>query len=191
MNLAEFQNPATAHDDDKKLVVRFSFQPRIDSKRSLEEGRDCYRDVEFVTIRIPGDKTLVVNRPVMPSDKQRFPLQYAAFIAKKDEQLVGTPLALWPHVTESQRMELDYFNVRTVEQLAGMADGNSNGVLGIQALKRSAQNWLDAQKEAAPAAKLAAELAQRDDTIAALKDQLEKLSAKVDAQSGAPPKKDK
>lgn len=176
----EYETPdADTSAMDRRLVVRFSLQPRIDSKKTEEEGRECYRDVEFVTILIPGDKTLTVNRPVMPSDRNRFPQQYAAFKNKQGEALLGTPLAAWPLVTDSQRRELEYFNIRTVEQLADVADGFAANMMGVYALKTSAQKYLAASKEAAPTIKLMKELEQRDGAIAALKDQLDRLTEQV------------
>ena len=164
---------------DRRLVVRFSLQPRIDSKRTEEEGHECYREVEFVTILIPGDKTLTVNRPVMASDRNRFPQQYAAFKNKKGEALIGTPLSAWALVNDGQRRELEYFNIRTVEQLADVSDGFAGNMMGVHALKAQAQRYMAASKEAAPTIKLMKELEQRDNSIAALKDQIEKLAAQV------------
>jgi hypothetical protein len=166
---------------DRRLVVRFSLQPRIDSRRTEEEGREVYRDVEFVTILIPGDKTLTINRPVMASDKQRFPLQYQAFKNRQGEALVGTPLSAWPLVTESQRRELDYFNIRTVEQLANVADNFASSMMGVHALKQNAQQYLASAKDAAPTLKLQKELEERDNKIEALQDQLKKLAERMES----------
>lgn len=165
---------------DRRLVVRFSLQPRIDSAKTAEEGREIYKDVEFVTILIPGDKTLTVNRPVMPSDKARFPLQYQAFKNKAGEVITGTPLSAWPIVTESQRRELEHFNVRTVEHLAEINDNFASSMMGIQALKQQAQKYLTAAKAAQPLVQLQQELASRDNDIAALKDQVAKLASMIE-----------
>lgn len=170
-------------DADRKLVVRFSLQPRIDAAKTAEAGREIYREVEFVTILIPGDKTLSVNRPILPSDKQRFPLQYQSFKNKQGEALVGTPLIAWPLVNESQRRELDYFNIRTVEQLADVADNFSSQMMGVNALKQQAQRFLASTKESAPLVKMQTELAQRDNSIAALEDQIKKLAEKLEART--------
>lgn len=160
---------------DRRLVVRFSLQPRIDSKATAEAGREIYKDVEFVTILIPGDKTLTINRPIMPSDKSRFPLQYQSFKNKAGEALTGTPLSAWPLVTESQRRELDYFNIRTVDQLAEVNDNFASSMMGVQALKQQAQKYLTAAAAAQPIVAMQAELATRDNQIAALQDQVAKL----------------
>lgn len=164
-----------SHEDDKRLFVTFSYEQRLDRKASDEAGRNIYKDVEYITARIPGDKTTSIHRPVMASDKIRFPLQYAAFKNSSGEQIVGTPLSLWPGIRPSQAKELEYFNVRTVEQLAAMPDGNAAAsMMGVSALRRSAQEYVKAAKEAAPLLKVQKELEERDNTISALKDQIEK-----------------
>lgn len=174
-----------ATDDDKRLFVQFSVESRLDKKATAEsnDGLNKYRNVEFITIRIPGDKTVSIHRPVVPSDKVRFALQYAAFKnSTTGEQIVGTPLALWPGCSPSQAQELQYFNVRTVEQLAAMPDGaGAANMMGVQALKQAARSFLQHARENAPIVKMQAELAQRDNVIAAqaaqLKDQGDKLDA--------------
>lgn len=162
-------------EDDKRLSVRFSLQPRLDSKATEVEGREIYKEVEFVTILIPGDKTLSVHRPIMPVDRARFPLQYQHFKSTQGVALVGTPLAGWPLLTEGQRKELDYFNIRTVEQLANVADGLAGSMMGIMGLKDQAQKFLSASKDSAPTVRLMKELEQRDNQISALQDQINKL----------------
>jgi hypothetical protein len=168
------------HEDDKRLFVSFSFEPRLDRASTDKEGRNMYRDVEFVTIRIPGDKTVSIHRPVTPSDKQRFPLQYAAFKNNRGEQIVGTPLNLWPGIRPSQIKELEYFNVRTVEQLASMPDSNVGQLMGVQALKRAAQQYISAAKDAAPLMEVQKELKERDSTIAALQSQIKQQGEQLD-----------
>ena len=166
-------------DADKRLVVRFSEESRIDTAKSAETGSPVYKQREFITIHIPGDKTLSVHRPIMPSDKNRFPLQYAAFKNRQGDVLVGTPLSAWPLVNESQRRELDYFNIRTVEALAEVADNFASNMMGIQSLKQAAQKYLETVKSNAGTVKLQMELAERDNQLAAQQDQITKLAEMV------------
>ena len=167
-----------ASEDDKRLFVVFSLVGRIDNAASTAEGRNIYRDVEFVTIRVPGDKTMSVHRPVRPSDKQRFPLQYAAFKNKQGEIVIGTPLTLWPGIRPAQIKELEYFNIRTVEQLAAMADGVGGAqMMGITALRHAARTFVSAAKEQAPLLAVQKELEARDNTITALQAQMQEQGA--------------
>lgn len=170
------QDPA-----DRRLNVRFSVQAKLDRIKTDAEGREIYKDVEYVRILIPGDKTLSVFRPVMPSDKVRFSEQYRAFKAQKGERLVGTALAGWPMITEAQRKELEYFNVFTVEQLAGMADTYAAGMMGIQQLKQAATKFLQTIETNAPTIKLQKELEKRDNEMEVLKAQLQEQSEMLKA----------
>lgn len=161
-----------SNDDDKKLWVTFSYEPRLDKRATLEagEGLNKYRDVEYITIRIPGDKTLAIHRPISPSDKMRFPLQYAAFRnSSTGEQILGFPLSAWPGCKPSQVRELEYFNVRTVEQLASMPDGvGGANLMGIHALRMAAKQFVDARKSEAPVIAMQEALKLRDSQIEAL-----------------------
>jgi uncharacterized coiled-coil protein SlyX len=170
-----------AHDADRSLVVRFTMEARPDHEKSAEAGRAVYRDREYISILIPGDKTLSVFRPTIPSDKNRFPRQYAAFKNSQGEAVIGTPLIGWPQVTEAQRKELEYFNIRTVEALANVADGFASNMMGVQALKQAAQKFIAQSKDSAIVNKLNTELAQRDTLLATMQEQMASMAEKLAA----------
>ncbi len=169
------ENMAEAHDADRGLVVRFYMGTKPDEKASEKEGRPIFKEREFVQILIPGDKTLTIDRPVMASDRARFPRQYAAFKNSQGEAVLGTPLIGWPAVTETQRKELEFFNIRTVEALASVADGFASNMMGVQGLKLAAQKFIAQSKDSAVVNKLNAELAQRDILLATMQEQLAEL----------------
>lgn len=194
------ETPAESDAADRSLVVRFHTESKIDNARmtAAQEKADkeakekgtvadpvplMYKDVEYVTILVPGDKTLTINRPVMKSDLRRFPVQYQAFKNARREVLSGTPLAGWPLVTDSQRKELEFFNIFTVEQLASVNDNFASAMMGVQQLKQSATKFLQAKKGDEGAVKLAAELKERDSKIAALESQMQDLVARLTAEA--------
>jgi predicted RecB family nuclease len=96
--------------------------------------------------------------------------------------VTGTPLSGWPLITDSQRRELEYFNIVTVEQLADVNDSFAGTMMGVHQLKQAAQRYIAAAKEKAPAIHLTKELESRDAQIAQLQDQLSKLASLVEAQ---------
>lgn len=170
-----------ASEDDKRLFVTFSIEARLDKRATQADGMNRYKNVEFVTIRIPGDKTVSIHRPVVPSDKARFPLQYAAFKNSTGEAVVGTPLTMLLGITPARAKELEYFNIRTVEQLAAMPDGvGGSQMMGIQSLRQAAKAYVEAQKDQAPLLKVQSELVERDNQIAALQDQIQRQGATLD-----------
>ena len=185
MQTAEFDHNDFSQNNqkagDEKLLVKFYIKARPDKAATLEEGRPMFKDVEYIDIRIPGSRD-GVGRPATDDDKARFPRHYDAFKSRTgDEALDGTPLIEWPQVTRSQAEELSYFNCKTVEQLAGLNDSNCANFMGIQILKRKAQEWLDRASEDAPAAKLAVELEERDAKIKEQQATIDDLAARLTA----------
>ena len=168
-------NPA----DYEGLAVRFSMEPWHNKKASKEAGRPIYDDIPFVDIRKPGDRNTRIFRPVAEIDKQRWPRHWKQFLEDGAEAISGTPLEQWPAITRGMAEELRYFNVRTVEELAGMADSACQNFMGIQSLRDRAKAFLAVSQESAEAEQLAAELNKRDAEIAALKAAVAELKAKA------------
>lgn len=166
---------------DDRLYVKFFNSPVEDRAKSLVEGRPIFRDAEFVQIMVPGDKSNIVVREVRDTDRRRFPKQYAAFQNNEKEIVEGTPLEQWGYLKASQREELKYFGIRTVEQLANVSDSNAQKFMGINKLRSKAQEYIDAALEGAPAAKLQAELEERDNEIASQKEIIADLVSRIEA----------
>lgn len=173
----------SGYDQDSKLMVAFTMLPQLDKVKTKEEGRPIYTPREHVTILVPGDKYNVVRRPVTDLDRRRFSSKYAAFKAGKQEDESGTPLETVPWITREQVEELKFFNVRTLEHLAGLADNHAQRFMGINQLRTKARDAIALAKEQAPALKMAAELRERDERISTMEKQLALLSAKLEAQT--------
>lgn len=168
---------------DEKLFVVFHMDIVHDEAASLENGRPIYRDTEFVRIFVPGDKTNVIDRPVRPSDINRFSKQYLAFKEGKaeEEQIDGTPLRDWPMVGRAQVAELHYFGVRTVEQLADVRDDLCVKIPGLHSLKQTAGVWISKAKSTAEAAKIAKRLQDSDARVTELEKTVHDLIATNEA----------
>jgi hypothetical protein len=167
------------------LHVQFYMHPLQNAARTLEEGRPIFIETPYVMVMVPGDKDSVVRRPVRiggapKDDNVRFAVEYQAFQANKDQPIEGTPLSEWPLVTASQIKELEYFGIRTVENLAGMADGKASQFMGLQDMKKKANDWMANTKDEAPMVRLNAELALRDNEIEVMRQQLDELLEKSD-----------
>ena len=142
--LAEATASGVQNAGDELLLVKFFMDPLQNSKKSLEEGRPIFDDVEWISIKSPGSRDERV-RPVRPGDKERFPKHYAAFKNRTDQEAVsGTPLTEWTGISRSQAEELKFLNIVTVEQLAGCSDQNTQNFKGLQTLKQNAKAFLDA-----------------------------------------------
>ena len=55
-------------------------------------------------------------------------------------------------------------------------------MMGVNALKQQAQRFIASTRENAPLVKMQTELAQRDNSIAALEDQIKKLAERLEAK---------
>lgn len=156
-------------DADKSLNVTFSMEPHHNTEKSAREGRPIYDDREYVKIQVPGDKDSVVERPVTEIDRRRFADKYAAFKAGRSQELSGTPLTAVAWMSKSRVRELEYFGVRTLEQLANMSDEAAQKFMGINLLRSYARDHIAAAAEAAPLVSMRTELEAKENEISALK----------------------
>jgi hypothetical protein len=164
---------------DDRLMIKFELFPHPNETKSLEAGHPVYDDKEFITIIVPGDKTSIVHRPVWAQDKERFARQYAQFKQGQEQTVVGLPLKLWGGITLGQAKEFEYFNIKTVEQLAEMSDGNGIVIQGFNGLKQRAKDYVAQTKDQQPMMEMRAELEKKDSEIAALSQNFQELSVQV------------
>lgn len=174
----------TAGRDERDSAVPRFFMEAVQNKaKSAAEGRAVFDEREMVEVIIPGDRKTVSVRYVSDEHRNRWPRQYQAFKAGQEAPVSGTPIREWPFINRAQAEELAYAHVLTVEQLAGLTDDLLLKAVprGGYELRSAAQRFLDAAKSAAPSEQLAAELAERDATIAAMKELDAAKSARLDA----------
>lgn len=197
MQTAEFDVQSFEHsaqaEEDKKLLVKFFVKPMENKQESLKQGRPVFKDVEFIDIKIPGDRTGGVCRPASFQDKQRFAQHYDAFQKRIEAPVEGTPLTEWPLITRSLAEELAFHNVKTVEHLSTMSDVHSGKFMGLNALKAKALKWLEQADEESKVHELQQELLERDERIALQGAQIAELQKQMskmlgtDAKSEPPP----
>ena len=184
MTTAAMSNRRTTGDE--YLAVKFYKHPRKNPDKSLKAGRPIVEDITYVEILQPGNKDSIIRRPATERDKQRFAQHYSMWMARTSEtaeQLVGTPLTEWAGVTRGQVDELSFFNIRTVEQLANMADSNSGQMMGMLGLKEKAAKYLETSTDQATVNKLSA----LEEDNRKMRDQLKILMADRQTQQTAPP----
>lgn len=182
---SETNDGANGTPGDEKLVIRFEDYPHLNDAKSREANRPVFEMVPYIRIMVPGDKDMVVHRPVREGDKTRFARAYLQFQAGQS-QVQGTPLSEWPKVTRAQVEELKYFNIRTIEELANASDGNIQRFAGVSQLRTDARQHLKLLQEAEPLNRMQAELATRDEQIAAMQAQIAALSARRQSEDQTP-----
>jgi hypothetical protein len=104
---------------------------------------------------------------------------YEAWKKKQEAPIDGTPLAAWPGLTKQQAKVLSDFNLRSVEDFAAAPDSVivKMQIPGIRQLQGRAKAFIEAAKGQSL---VAAELAKRDETIEALKNQLGDAMAAIE-----------
>lgn len=188
---------AVAHADDKNLLVQFYMQAVKQGAASEKEGRDIYRDEEYVWIRFPGDRTKEVKRPVdlkgrggHAPDPVRWPNAWAAFKNSGVQIQEGTPLEQFPVLGTSTVMNFKAMNIHTVEQLASVSDAVIHNLgTGALDLREKAKVWLKAARDVGAVTAMQAELSKRDTDIKALQQQVRELADQLRAKAEGEKKK--
>lgn len=180
--MGEIQGPGAIPTSGGRVYAKFSTRTMKDEALSASRGRFVPREVEMVTIIIPGDSLSVVERRARDADKQRFPKEYEAF--KKMQEFVpdGTPLETWPLLSRAQVEDLRYNGIHTVEDLADIADSNLPALgLGGRTLRKHAQAFIETSKAGALPAQLVRENEDLKTRLEMLTNQLETLSRRFES----------
>lgn len=184
---------AVTYGGDHGLYVEFRMENVHQEYQSEIEGKPVYKQVPFIRIYRPGDKTTVNDRPVqlqgfadIPSDPQRFPQQWAAFQQGAKAVETGFPLAEWAVITAAQVREMNAINIYTLEQLSMVPDTALDGMgHGGRALRDKAVAHLKHMTDDSYTAKL---VASNNDLQRQI-DELRASMTQTDApRRGRPPK---
>ena len=165
-------NSHNQNEADKGLLVKFYLKSVMDKDESSFQGRPMFKDLEYVDIKIPGQRDGVA-RPATARDKSRFPQHYQAFKNRMEMPVSGTPLTEWPAISRSLADQFAFLNIKTVEQLANLNDSLMHEVKGCGNLKQKAKDWLEATKSDGVLSQLRDELTSRDLKIEEQTKQLE------------------
>lgn len=181
INLDHF-TPHGMAEADKSLLVKFFIKPRPDNEATEREGRPVFKDVEHIDIQVPGNRGVGACRPATEADKMRFPEHYRLFKARMSQDIgMGTPLSEWGQVTRSQAEELAFFNIKTVEQLAAMADTQIANFMGGYQLKEKAKRFIEIAKQEAPLYELEKQIKFLQEENADLRTSLQQVLEKLEA----------
>ena len=152
--------PKQDRSGDDKLYIEFRTEAVMLPAESTKAGRPIFKDVDMIVIRTPGSQLTSVVAPMKGEYMQRFGERYRKWKSGQEEAAMGTPLESFPFLISKPSLiaELKAMNVRTVEQLANMADGNKQKIMGGFELSRRAVEWIDqTQGTDAKVASMAAE----------------------------------
>ena len=176
------------------LAVRFYSKELQNDFLTNKEGRPISYMADFVRIEIPGNQLSIIDTFVNNSHKAQFPTQWALYLNEKadgnhnPDNVQGTLLRDWPLLNAAQATELKHFKFYTVEQVANASDqqlmaiGMTAGMSPL-ALRDKAQAFLENAKDSSFAQKQAEELNLRDQQIADLKAQMERMAKMMEEKA--------
>ena len=176
------------------LAVRFYSKELQNDFLTNKEGRPISYMADFVRIEIPGNQLSIIDTFVNNSHKSQFPNQWAMYLNEKadgnhnPDNVQGTLLRDWPILNAAQATELKHFKFYTVEQVANASDqqlmsiGMTAGMSPL-ALRDKAKAFLENAKDSSFAQKQAEELNLRDQQIADLKSQMERMAKMIEEKA--------
>jgi hypothetical protein len=189
MQDANWTNDSFMEDNRGKMAVFFHTVQVQNNFKTMTEKRPIFEEKIFLKKLVPGDSTLVVDRPMREQDIDEFPIEWARFEQKKEQRVSGTPIDVWSAISETQKAEFKALHIFTIDQFAQLADSVGNKIMGFNDLRDKARAFIAAAKDSAVFDKIRAEtdakLAQQEEEMAQLRELVNQLSAK---KSGRPKK---
>ena len=189
MQDANWTNDSFMEDNRGKMAVFFHTVQVQNNFKTMTEKRPIFEEKIFLKKLVPGDSTLVVDRPMREQDVEDYPIEWARFEQKKEQRVSGTPIDVWSAISETQKAEFKALHIFTIDQFAQLADSVGNKIMGFNDLRDKARAFIAAAKDSAVFDKIRAEtdakLAQQEEEMAQLRELVNQLSAK---KSGRPKK---
>jgi hypothetical protein len=169
-------------DEDSKLHVRFYMETVEQTAMSILAGHRKVADTEFIEIMMPGDKHNIIRRQVFDMDRIRFAQHYAKFKQGLVDQTIGTPLSELIFLTAAKVKEYEFFNIRTVEQLAATPESSDAGqkMMGFSGDKQKAAAFLEIAKGMVPLNELRQKIEEKDQMVELMKRQLDDMNSRLE-----------
>lgn len=160
--------------------VRFYEDAYKNPQKSAEAGRPVFDTVDWCEVRVLGEPD-TISGPVhkmQPDPRERFPRAWEQY--QRDKSTEGLTGTLLKHVTWLEKGEVEtlhHAGIKTLENLASVADSAITRIPGGLVLRQKARDLLKASASEAPLQQMSEELAKRDAEIASLKTQIQEILA--------------
>jgi hypothetical protein len=146
------------------------------------EKRPIFEERIYLKKLVPGDSTLVVDRPMRETDMEEYPIEWARFEQKKEQKSDGTPIEAWSVISDTQKAEFRALNIFTIDQFAKLPDSAGNKIMGFNELRAKAQAFIGAAQDSQMMDKIRAEtdekLKAQEVEMAELRAMIEELTTK-------------
>lgn len=169
LNNRNFSGPV---NPDSLLHVEFYWHEPEDVHKSEAAGKIVrLPKMPYVRIQNPGDKTSIMESPVLEQHKRRWPEKWLYWQMKEGiiegvGEVPGWKIEEWTHLNQEQVRELKFQRFSVVEQLAGASDEQVQKIgMGGLALREAARQALRSRM----GAEVKEEMQKKDAEIAALK----------------------
>lgn len=144
---AGWTNESFMEDNRGKMAVFFhAVQVKNNFKTEMEK-RPIFEERIFLKKLVPGDSTLVVDRPMRETDKEDYPIEWARFEQKKEQKSDGTPIDAWMAINDTQKAEFKALHIFTIDQFAKLPDSASNKIMGFNDLRTKARAFIGAAQD--------------------------------------------
>jgi hypothetical protein len=158
------------------MAVGFGMAPLLDDQKTAEMGYEVYKDVLFVKIATPGDRTSLYFQPAQDTHKKRFPGAWGEYQKRETRAgQEGLPVEQWAQISRSTALNLKVLHVHTVEALASMGDDHIANLPSGRELRERARLFVKQRTDTAVITKAASEKQQLRDQIEALQAQINGL----------------
>jgi len=179
---AGWTNESFMEDNRGKMAVFFHAVQIKNNYKSELEKRPIFEEKIYLKKLVPGDSTLVVDRPMRETDMEEFPIEWARFEQKKEQKADGTPIDAWAAISETQKAEFKALHIFTIDQFATLPDSAGNKIMGFNELRAKAQAFIGAAQDSQLMDKIRAEtdekLKAQEVEMAALRAMIEELTTK-------------
>lgn len=171
---------------DDSLLIKFRLEAVVDdAATSAAGGETKWRNVEYLEIHIPGDRTQIYVGPVTDKHRQRFATRYERWKRGQADLPDGTPLSQWPGITPAELNMLAQGGLHTVEALSGVSDSHIGKVGRVVALRDKARRYLENLRANAPLEAMEAKLKEEQGKVAALSEKVDRLLAALESREDA------
>ena len=183
--VAGWTNDNFMEDNRGKMAVFFHAVQVRNNFKSDAEKRPIFEERIFIKKLVPGDSTLIVDRPMREQDMEDFPIEWARFEHKKEQKVSGTPIDAWSAVSETQKAEFKALNIFTIDQFANLPDVAGDKIMGFNDLRSKARTFIMAAQDSQMMDKIRAEM---DKKLEAQEAELAELRAMINKRAGRPKK---
>ena len=183
--VAGWTNESFMEDNRGKMAVFFHAVQVRNNFKSDSEKRPIFEERIFIKKLVPGDSTLVVDRPMREQDMEDHPIEWARYEQKKEQKVAGTPIDAWMAVSDTQKAEFKSLNIFTIDQLANLPDVAGDKIIGFNDLRSNARAFIMAAQDSQMMDKIRAEM---DKKLEAQEAELAELRAMINKKAGRPKK---